>query len=84
MVEEIPQREVALFHKRSLYAVAKLYGYWITKHYCEVYGMYAVNGILFNHESERRGETFVTRKFTLGVANILAGKQEKPVRYVNL
>lgn len=76
-VEEIPQSETTPFHPRSPYAVAKLYGYWITKHYREAYGMYAVNGILFNHESERRGETFVTRKITLGVANILAGKQEK-------
>ena len=76
-VEEIPQKETTPFHPRSPYAVAKLYGYWMTKHYREAYGMYAVNGILFNHESERRGETFVTRKITLGVANILAGKQEK-------
>lgn len=76
-VEETPQRETTPFHPRSPYAVAKLYGYWITKHYREAYGMYAVNGILFNHESERRGETFVTRKITLAVANILAGRQEK-------
>lgn len=76
-VEEIPQRETTPFHPRSPYAVAKLYGYWITKHYREAYGMYAVNGILFNHESERRGETFVTRKITLAVANILAGYQDK-------
>ncbi|MGN0305167.1 MAG: GDP-mannose 4,6-dehydratase [Lachnospiraceae bacterium] len=76
-VEEIPQKETTPFHPRSPYAVAKLYGYWITRHYREAYGMYAVNGILFNHESERRGETFVTRKITLAVANILAGKQEK-------
>ena len=76
-VAEIPQSETTPFHPRSPYAVAKLYGYWITKHYREAYGMYAVNGILFNHESERRGETFVTRKITLAVANILAGKQEK-------
>ncbi len=76
-VEEIPQKETTPFHPRSPYAVAKLYGYWMTKHYREAYGMYAVNGILFNHESERRGETFVTRKITLGVANILAGKQER-------
>ncbi|MCI8599476.1 MAG: GDP-mannose 4,6-dehydratase [Lachnospiraceae bacterium] len=76
-VEEIPQRETTPFHPRSPYAVAKLYGYWIVKHYREAYGMYAVNGILFNHESERRGETFVTRKITLAVANILAGNQEK-------
>lgn len=76
-VEEIPQRETTPFHPRSPYAVAKLYGYWIVKHYREAYGMYAVNGILFNHESERRGETFVTKKITLAVANILAGNQEK-------
>lgn len=75
--EEIPQKETTPFHPRSPYAAAKLYGYWITKHYREAYGMYAVNGILFNHESERRGENFVTRKITLAVANILAGRQEK-------
>ena len=75
--EEVPQRETTPFHPRSPYAVAKLYGYWITKHYREAYGMYAVNGILFNHESERRGENFVTRKITMAVANILAGRQEK-------
>ena len=63
---EIPQKETTPFHPRSPYAVAKLYGYWMTRHYREAYGMYAVNGILFNHESERRGETFVTRKITLG------------------
>ena len=76
-VAEIPQRETTPFHPRSPYGVAKLYGYWITKHYREAYGMYAVNGILFNHESERRGETFVTRKITLAVGNIVKGKQEK-------
>ena len=76
-VEEIPQKETTPFHPRSPYAVAKLYGYWMTRHYREAYGMYAVNGILFNHESERRGETFVTRKITLAVANILEGRQEK-------
>lgn len=76
-VTEIPQKETTPFHPRSPYGVAKLYGYWITKHYREAYGMYAVNGILFNHESERRGETFVTRKITLAVANIVKGKQEK-------
>lgn len=75
--EEIPQKETTPFHPRSPYAAAKLYGYWITRHYREAYGMYAVNGILFNHESERRGETFVTRKITLAVANIAAGRQEK-------
>ena len=72
-VEEIPQKETT----PSPYAVAKLYGYWITRHYREAYGMYAVNGILFNHESERRGETFVTRKITLAAANIAAGRQER-------
>ncbi|MCI8860981.1 MAG: GDP-mannose 4,6-dehydratase [Lachnospiraceae bacterium] len=75
--EEIPQRETTPFHPRSPYAAAKLYGYWITRHYREAYGMYAVNGILFNHESPRRGENFVTRKITLAVADILAGRQEK-------
>ena len=76
-VAEIPQKETTPFHPRSPYGVAKLYGYWITKHYREAYGMYALNGILFNHESERRGETFVTRKITLAVGNIVNGKQEK-------
>uniref|UniRef100_UPI00405732B4 GDP-mannose 4,6-dehydratase n=1 Tax=Agathobacter sp. TaxID=2021311 RepID=UPI00405732B4 len=76
-VAEIPQKETTPFHPRSPYGVAKLYGYWITKHYREAYGMYAVNGILFNHESERRGETFVTRKITLAVGNIVNGKQDK-------
>lgn len=76
-VAEIPQKETTPFHPRSPYGVAKLYGYWITKHYREAYGMYAVNGILFNHESERRGENFVTRKITLAVANIINGTQEK-------
>ena len=76
-VAEIPQKETTPFHPRSPYGVAKLYGFWITKHYREAYNMYAVNGILFNHESERRGENFVTRKITLAVANILKGKQEK-------
>lgn len=75
--EEIPQRETTPFHPRSPYAVAKLYGYWITRHYREAYGMYAVNGILFNHESPRRGENFVTRKITLAVAGILAGRQDR-------
>lgn len=76
-VAEIPQKETTPFHPRSPYGVAKMYGFWITKHYREAYNMYAVNGILFNHESERRGETFVTRKITLAVANIVKGKQEK-------
>ncbi|MDE6322407.1 MAG: GDP-mannose 4,6-dehydratase [Muribaculaceae bacterium] len=76
-VQEIPQSETTPFYPRSPYAVAKLYGFWITKNYRESYGMYAANGILFNHESERRGENFVTRKITLAVANIAAGKQDK-------
>lgn len=75
-VEEIPQKETTPFHPRSPYAVAKMYGYWITKHYREAYKMFAVNGILFNHESERRGETFVTRKITLAAARIAAGLQD--------
>ncbi len=76
-VEEIPQKETTPFHPRSPYAVAKMYGFWIVKHYREAYNMFAVNGILFNHESERRGETFVTRKITLAAARIAAGKQKK-------
>ena len=76
-VQEVPQTEKTPFYPRSPYAVAKLYGYWITKNYREAYGMFAVNGILFNHESERRGETFVTRKITLAVARIKKGTQEK-------
>ena len=76
-VQEVPQRENTPFYPRSPYGCAKLYGYWITKNYRESYGMYAVNGILFNHESERRGETFVTRKITLAVARISAGLQDK-------
>lgn len=76
-VQEIPQSETTPFYPRSPYAVAKLYAYWITKNYRESYGMYAVNGILFNHESERRGENFVTRKITLAAARIKAGKQDK-------
>ena len=77
LVQETPQRETTPFYPRSPYGVAKLYGYWITKNYRESYGMFAVNGILFNHESERRGETFVTRKITLAVARIAAGQQDK-------
>ena len=73
LVQEVPQRETTPFHPRSPYAVAKLYGYWITVNYREAYGMYACNGILFNHESPRRGETFVTRKITRGLANIALG-----------
>ena len=76
-VEEVPQRETTPFHPYSPYAVAKQYGFWITKEYREAYGMFAVNGILFNHESERRGETFVTRKITLAAARIKQGKQDK-------
>lgn len=76
-VQEIPQTETTPFYPRSPYAVAKQYAFWITKNYREAYDMYAVNGILFNHESERRGETFVTRKITLAVANIKKGYQKK-------
>ena len=76
-VEEVPQNEDTPFHPYSPYAVAKLYGYWIVKEYREAYGMYCCSGILFNHESERRGETFVTRKITLAAARIAQGKQEK-------
>jgi GDPmannose 4,6-dehydratase len=73
LVQETPQRETTPFHPRSPYAVAKLYAYWIAVNYREAYGMYACNGILFNHESPRRGETFVTRKITRGLANIAQG-----------
>lgn len=76
-VEEVPQNEQTPFHPYSPYAVAKLYGYWIVKEYREAYDMYCCSGILFNHESERRGETFVTRKITLAAARIAQGKQEK-------
>ena len=76
LVQEIPQRETTPFHPRSPYGVAKLYAYWITVNYREAYGMYACNGILFNHESPRRGETFVTRKVTRGMARIDAGLEE--------
>ena len=76
-VEEVPQNEETPFHPYSPYAVAKLYGFWIVKEYREAYGMYCCSGILFNHESERRGETFVTRKITLAAARIAQGKQEK-------
>ena len=76
-VEEVPQNEGTPFHPYSPYAVAKLYGYWIVKEYREAYGMYCCSGILFNHESERRGETFVTRKITLAAARIAQGKQDK-------
>ena len=77
LVQETPQKETTPFYPRSPYAVAKLYGYWITVNYREAYGIYACNGILFNHESPRRGETFVTRKITRGVARIKLGLQEK-------
>lgn len=76
-VEEVPQTETTPFHPYSPYAIAKQYSYWIIKEYREAYGMFAVNGILFNHESERRGETFVTRKISLSAAMISQGKQEK-------
>lgn len=76
-VEECPQSETTPFHPYSPYAVAKQYGFWITKEYREAYGMFACSGILFNHESERRGETFVTRKITLAAARIAQGKQDK-------
>ena len=75
-VEEIPQRETTPFHPYSPYAVAKQYGFWIIREYREAYGMFAVNGILFNHESERRGETFVTRKITRAAGRIAEGLQE--------
>lgn len=75
-VQEIPQTETTPFYPRSPYGAAKIYGYWITKNYRESYGLYACNGILFNHESPRRGETFVTRKITIAVANIVKGKQD--------
>ena len=76
LVQETPQRETTPFHPRSPYAVAKMYAYWIAVNYREAYGMYACNGILFNHESPRRGETFVTRKITRGLANIAQGHEK--------
>ena len=76
LVQEIPQKETTPFHPRSPYAVAKMYAYWITVNYREAYGMYACNGILFNHESPRRGETFVTRKITRAIANIAQGLEK--------
>ncbi len=76
LVQEIPQKETTPFYPRSPYAVAKMYAYWITVNYREAYGIYACNGILFNHESPRRGETFVTRKITRGLANIAQGLEE--------
>lgn len=75
--QEIPQKETTSFYPRSPYAVSKVYAFWITRHYREAYGVFAVNGILFNHESPRRGETFVTRKITKGIANILSRNQDK-------
>lgn len=77
LVQEVPQKETTPFYPRSPYGVAKQYGFWITKNYREAYGMFAVNGILFNHESERRGETFVTRKISLAAARIAQGVQDK-------
>src|SRR6476646_4082434 len=77
LVQETPQRETTPFYPRSPYAVAKLYAYWITVNYREAYGVYACNGILFNHESPRRGETFVTRKITRGLANIVQGLEHQ-------
>ena len=76
LVQEIPQTEKTPFHPRSPYAVAKMYAYWITVNYREAYGIYACNGILFNHESKRRGETFVTRKITRGIANVALGLEK--------
>lgn len=76
-VQEVPQKETTPFYPRSPYGVAKQYAYWIMKNYREAYGMFAVNGILFNHESERRGETFVTRKITIAVSRIAQGMQDK-------
>ena len=77
LVQEVPQKETTPFYPRSPYGVAKLYGFWIIKNYRESYGMFCCNGILFNHESERRGETFVTRKITLAAARIAQGYQDK-------
>lgn len=77
LVQEVPQKETTPFYPRSPYGVAKLYAYWIVKNYREAYGMFAVNGILFNHESERRGETFVTRKITIAASRIKQGFQDK-------
>ena len=77
LVQEVPQKETTPFYPRSPYGVAKQYGFWITKNYREAYGMFAVNGILFNHESERRGETFVTRKITIAACRIAQGFQDK-------
>ena len=84
LVQEIPQKESTPFYPRSPYGVAKLYGYWITVNYREAYGMFAVNGILFNHESPLRGESFVTRKITIGVARIALGLDNDPLLLGNL
>ena len=83
LVQETPQKETTPFYPRSPYGVAKLYGHWIIKNYRESYGMYACSGILFNHESPRRGQNFVTRKITIGIANIQKGKQS-PIELGNL
>ena len=79
MVQEVPQTETTPFYPRSPYGVAKLYAYWITRNYREAYGIHASNGILFNHESQRRGETFVTRKITMGLSRISTGMQHELV-----
>ena len=84
LVQAVPQSETTPFYPRSPYAVAKLYAYWITVNYREAYGMYACNGILFNHESPLRGETFVTRKITRATAKIAMGLQDKLVSWVTL
>ena len=83
-VQEIPQTETTPFYPRSPYAVAKLYGYWITVNYRESYGIYAINGILFNHESPLRGENFVTRKITIGISKIVKGIDDRPLMLGNL
>jgi GDPmannose 4,6-dehydratase len=83
-VQQIPQSETTPFYPRSPYAVAKLYGYWITVNYREAYGIYAINGILFNHESPLRGENFVTRKITIGISKIVNGLDERPLMLGNL
>ena len=77
LVQEVPQRETTPFYPRSPYGAAKLYAYWIVKNYREAYNLFACNGILFNHESERRGKTFVTRKISIGVSDIILGRQDK-------
>ena len=84
LVQEVPQKESTPFYPRSPYGVAKLYGYWITVNYREAYNMFAVNGILFNHESPLRGESFVTRKITIGVARLALGLDSSPLMLGNL